>query len=94
MKKNEILSSIVSIITGAFLVFLSVAGLIVVLGLLWAIPTMLLWDWLMPEIFDLPKITILQAWGINILAGILFKNKGTKKTETNKKTGSKKIILS
>ena len=33
---------------------------------------MLLWNWLMPAIFGLPEITYWQAWGILILAQILF----------------------
>jgi hypothetical protein len=39
------------------------------------IPTMLLWDWLMPKIFNLPEITLAQAWGLNILSNIIFKSK-------------------
>lgn len=46
-----------------------------VLGMIWAIPTMLLWDLLMPEIFGVGKITLVQAWGLNILTDILFKSK-------------------
>lgn len=34
---------------------------------------MWLWNWLMPEIFGLPVITYWQAWGLVILAHILFK---------------------
>ena len=43
-------------------------------GLLFAIPTMLLWDWLMPFLFGLKTITLFQAWGLNILCGMLFKS--------------------
>ena len=52
-------------------------GLIVGLGLLMALPTMWLWDWLMPELFGLSEITVWQAWGINILSGFLFKSSTT-----------------
>ncbi len=31
-----------------------------------------LWNWLMPGIFGLPQITYWQAWGLLILAHILF----------------------
>ena len=34
---------------------------------------MLLWNWLMPPIFNLPVITFWQAWGLVILTHILFK---------------------
>jgi hypothetical protein len=28
----------------------------------------------MPELFGLKEITLLQAWGVNFLCGMLFKN--------------------
>ena len=34
---------------------------------------MLLWNWLMPEIFSLGKVNYWQAWGLMILSWILFK---------------------
>ena len=34
---------------------------------------MLLWNWLMPEIFGLKELTYWQAWGLMILSCILFK---------------------
>jgi len=33
----------------------------------------LLWNWLMPDIFGLGTITYWQAWGLVLLAHILFK---------------------
>lgn len=45
-----------------------------VVGIFLALPTMWLWNWLMPAIFGLIKIGFWQALGLNILAGILFKN--------------------
>jgi hypothetical protein len=51
-----------------------VAGLIVVMALVFALPTMWLWNWLMPEIFGLKVITFWQALGLNMLSGILFKS--------------------
>jgi len=41
----------------------------VILGL----PLMWLWNWLIPTIFNLPKITFWQALGINLLSILLFK---------------------
>ncbi|HKJ86096.1 MAG TPA: hypothetical protein VKA06_08465 [Spirochaetia bacterium] len=35
---------------------------------------MALWNWLMPEIFGLTRITYWQAWGLFLLFSILFKN--------------------
>lgn len=37
----------------------------------WAV--MLLWNWLMPEIFGLPTIGYWQGWGLVLLSAILFK---------------------
>lgn len=33
---------------------------------------MLLWNWLLPPLFDLPAITLLQALGLLVLSRILF----------------------
>jgi hypothetical protein len=49
---------------------LGVIALIVLLAILMALPTMWLWNWLMPTIFGLTKITFWQALGINLLTGI------------------------
>ena len=35
---------------------------------------MLLWNWLMPIIFLLPKVTFWQSWGLVILFGLLFRS--------------------
>jgi hypothetical protein len=34
---------------------------------------MLLWNWLMPEIFGLKTLNYWQAWGLLVLSCILFK---------------------
>lgn len=39
-----------------------------------AIIIMPLWNWLMPTLFGLGKITYMQAWGIYFLSDMLFKN--------------------
>lgn len=38
-------------------------------------PFQLLWNWLMPTIFGLTKITILQAAGLLLLSGFILKDK-------------------
>ena len=45
-------------------------GLLALFGLI----VMLLWNWLMPDIFGLPRLNYWQAWGLQILCWILFKN--------------------
>ena len=51
------------------------AGLAFLALLGWLV--MLLWNWLMPEIFGLPPLSYWQAWGILVLSWILFKPWGT-----------------
>jgi biopolymer transport protein ExbB/TolQ len=51
---------------------------IVIVGLFAALPTMWLWNWLMPEIFNLTEITFGQALGLVVLSSILFKSSNTK----------------
>ena len=41
------------------------------LALLASIPVALLWNWLVPEIFKLPEIGFLQAFGLLLLLGLL-----------------------
>ncbi len=52
-----------------FLMGIGFIGLIFLCG--WVV--MLLWNWLMPEIFGLTLITYWQAWGLLVLSSILFK---------------------
>jgi hypothetical protein len=56
---------------GGALVLIVIAAAI---SLVAAIPTLILWNWLMPTIFSLPKITFWQAWGLNWLVSIFFKS--------------------
>ena len=44
-------------------------------------PLMLLWNWLMPTLFNLPEITFWQACGLNLLSTMIFKSN----TSINKK---------
>ena len=59
----------------AFIV--AVVGIIAiaaVLGLVVAIPVMLLWNWLIPVLFHGPIIGYWQAYGLYLLCAILFKS--------------------
>lgn len=38
---------------------------------------MLVWNWLMPDIFDLPKINFIQSFGLALLSYTLFGFKNT-----------------
>jgi hypothetical protein len=52
---------------------LLIIGLLVLAGLLFGAPVMVLWNLLMPDIFGLPVIGFWQAFGLNLLFSILFK---------------------
>lgn len=39
-----------------------------------ALILMLLWNWLMPELFKLPAITYWQSLGLHVLCNLLFKD--------------------
>lgn len=47
-------------------------ALIAVLALIGAYPTKWVWNWVVPDIFNLPLIDFWQALGLNILSGILI----------------------
>ena len=51
------------------------------IGIVLSIPLCLVWNWLMPDIFGLPTINILQAFGLSALVTLL----SPKKIDLNKK---------
>ena len=66
-RKMKTLVQIVGLLSAA-------VGLIIFFGLLFSLPVMLLWNAaLVPAIPGLAEIGWLQAWGIVILSGFLFK---------------------
>ena len=48
-------------------------ALMAALAFLFGLLVMVLWNWIMPEIFGLSTLTYWQAWGLVLLAHILFK---------------------
>jgi hypothetical protein len=50
-------------------------GFIVLYALILALPTMLLWNWVMPGIFGLKTIGFFQALGLNLLCGVLVRSR-------------------
>ena len=57
-----------------------IGGVILAAGLafLFGLIVMWLWNWIMPDVFGLKELTYWQAWGIVLLAHILFKAGGHK----------------
>ena len=64
----DIISPTLGLVFTALIVFFSV-------GLLLSIPLCLLWNWLMPYIFGLPKLNILQTFGLSVLISLLSPRK-------------------
>ena len=59
---------------GVALIGLAIVGLAV----LYTLPVWLLWNWLMPRLFSLPTLSLLDAFGLNLLTGFLFRSGGKK----------------
>lgn len=54
-------------------VFLHLAVTLVLAG-----PLTLIWNWLIPDLFALPTIRFVQAWGLLVFIGILFSSVNVK----------------
>jgi len=55
---------------------MAIGGVIIAafIALIFGFVVMWLWNWLMPDIFGLGRITFWQAWGLVVLSHILFKS--------------------
>lgn len=51
---------------------LKVVGIAIVAMGVFGLIVMSLWNWLLPMLFGLPRITFWQAWGVLLLSRILF----------------------
>src|ERR1041385_6663136 len=56
------------------IVGLGIVALVGVVAVLVSVPVWLLWNWLMPSIFGLKTISWMQALGLSVLCGLLFKS--------------------
>ena len=61
---------IIGVIIGTILTVLLVAFIM-------SIPLYYLWNWLMPIVFGLTKITFFQAMGLSFLSSCIFKGGGS-----------------
>ncbi len=77
----DIISPTISVVLIGFVIFFT-------LGMLLSIPTCLLWNWLMPYIFGLPKLTLLESFGLSILISLL----SPRKLDFSKKGTSEKVV--
>lgn len=79
---------LVKLVVGAAVAFVVAALAILALAfvaIIGAIPVYFLWNWLMPDLFELPHLTFWQAWGIFWLASILFKSHAAKSSDKQSK---------
>lgn len=60
---------------GKFFLYIMVCVFAFVIDLIIALPTMYLWNWLVPDMLGLPEVTWIKMWGIAVLCDILFKMK-------------------
>ena len=61
--------------------FLAIIGAVIhvltvgfLLSLILAYPVKWLWNWIIPMLFNLPRINFWEAFGINLLCSLLFKS--------------------
>lgn len=90
-KKNKIMEHVYHHRTHPFLKGLKIFGFVILgvigvafLALLFGYIVMLLWNWLMPVLFELTTITFWQAVGIVILARLIFGGFKHGKSETER----------
>lgn len=56
-----------------FVLFLITLFWVIIFAFILALPIMWLWNWLITDIFSLREITWVEAFGINLLFGFLFR---------------------
>lgn len=79
------MDNIIAKIIGFFFGILTVIGFLLFslfgYALILAFPVMWLWDYVMPSLLRVSEITYLQAFGLYVLCGMLFKNSAATKKE-------------
>jgi len=65
MRSNNTVSSIIRVVVMSSIV-------IAIVSILTAVPVWLLWNALMPDVFRLPELRFMQAFGLALLARCLF----------------------
>ena len=80
MSKLRLYWDLVSPTLGVFVISIAVFFIV---GMILSIPLCILWNWLMPFIFGLPKLNLLQTFGLSLLISLLSPRKiGLKKPQT------------
>jgi hypothetical protein len=71
MTKSEVVVKVTAYTFATILV----VGTMLIFGLIFSIPFWALWNWLLPTIFGLPKITIVQAFGLSLFIFLIKSQK-------------------
>ena len=58
----------------ALVISLGLIVVVLILGLIAAFPVMWLWNFVMPAVFGLTRITFWQAFALYVLSNLLFKS--------------------
>lgn len=58
-------------------VILAAIGLCILSAIVFGTVLMMIWNGIVPDIFGLPKITLLQAWGLFLIVRLLIDGKIT-----------------
>lgn len=58
-----------------FVVLAGLALMAVAFAAVATVPTWFLWNWLMPDVFGLPRVSVFQSFGLLLLSGLLFGNR-------------------
>ncbi len=66
------MEKLVGSLIAALVVILFFLAIAVIFALLVAFPVMVIWNKIMPQLFELAKITFGQAFGLALLARLLF----------------------
>jgi hypothetical protein len=56
-----------------------IGGVVLIMSILFALPTMLLWNYVMPDLFGLKEIDFWESMCLLLLCGFLFKSSSSSK---------------
>ena len=68
MSKLRLYWDLVSPTLGVFVISIAVFFIV---GMILSIPLCILWNWLMPFIFGLPKLSLFQTFGLSVFLSII-----------------------
>lgn len=69
--------------------FIGLTVIMVILLSVWnGLVISVIWNWFMPKIFGLVQLSIAQAIGISLMAGVLVGGTGRSKSDNNTDTGT------